>query len=152
MKIRIELEDNLIENEVVIHCKELNEEVSKIQQAISSITSKNQKFIFFKGDAEYYLSLEEILFFETDGNGIIAHTKMDMFETKQKLYELERMLPGYFLRISKSAICNIDNIYSITKGISSNSVIQFQDTHKQVYVSRRYYKVLKDSMDSIRNR
>ena len=151
MKIRIEFDENLIENEVVIRCKSIDEEVTNVQQAIALASCKSQKFIFYKEETEYYVSLDEILFFETDGTGISAHTAKEIFETRQKLYELERILPGYFLRISKSAICNTDRIYSITKGISSNSVIEFQNTHKQVYVSRRYYKPLKALLEEKRN-
>lgn len=32
------------------------------------------------------------------------HTAVDIYETDYKLYELEQLLPGYFMRISKSAI------------------------------------------------
>jgi DNA-binding LytR/AlgR family response regulator len=150
MKIRIELDDNLTENEVVIHCKSIDEEVMKVQQSVAEITSKTQTYIFYKGDTEYYLTLDQILFFETDGSGVCAHTTKDIFETHQKLYELERILPGYFLRISKSAICNADKIYSISRGLSSNSVVEFEGTQKKVYVSRRYYKPLRQLLEEKR--
>ena len=150
MKIQIELNDNLTENEVVICCKSIDEEVMKVQQAVAEVASKSQTYIFYKADTEYYLTLNQILFFETDGSGVSAHTAKDIFETRQKLYELERVLPGYFLRISKSAICNTDKIYSISRGISSNSVVEFQGTQKKVYVSRRYYKPLRQLMEEKR--
>ena len=63
--------------------------------------------------------------------------------TIYKLYELEEFLPGYFMRVSKSTILNTNHIYSITRSISSSSKVEFQNTHKQVYVSRYYYKPLK---------
>lgn len=47
------------------------------------------------------------------------------------------------MRVSKSTILNTNHIYSITRRISSSSKIEFQNTHKQVYVSRYYYKPLK---------
>ena len=60
-----------------------------------------------------------------------------------KLYELENILPNSFLRISKSTIVNIQKIYSLSHSVSSH-LITFQNSHKQVYVSRMYYKVLKE--------
>lgn len=47
-----------------------------------------------------------------------------------------------FLRISKSTILNTNHIYSITRNITSSSIVEFQHTHKKVFVSRHYYKIL----------
>lgn len=150
MKIRIEVLENLIEDEVVIKCSRLSKDVNKIQRAIADITSKSQRFIFYKGDTEYYLSLEEVLFFETEENSICVHTVDNLYQTKYRLYELEELLPGYFMRVSKSAILNINQIYSISRNLSAASIVQFQNTHKQVYVSRYYYKPLKERLEEKR--
>lgn len=107
--------------------------------------------IFYKGQVEYYLSLDDILFFETSDHHIHAHTKNDMYQIKYKLYELEEMLPGNFMRISKSTILNVKKIYAIHKTISSPCLIEFEDTHKQVYVSRHYYKPLKIRLEEKRS-
>src|SRR5699024_681198 len=98
---------------------------------------------FYKKETEYYLSLTDILFFETDAKTVYAHTAKDIYETKYRLYELETLLPAYFMRVSKSTILNCREIYSITKSISASSLVEFKNCHKQVYVSRNYYKTLK---------
>ncbi|AJG99976.1 DNA-binding protein [Clostridium beijerinckii] len=143
MKIRVELDNEIKENEVIIKCNELNEEVRNIQIVLGELISQKKHITFYKGETEYYLSLEEILFFETEESGICAHTINNIYNVKYKLYELEELLPGYFMRVSKSTILNTNHIYSITKSISSSSRVEFQNTHKQVYVSRYYYKPLK---------
>ncbi|ABR35173.1 MULTISPECIES: LytTR family DNA-binding domain-containing protein [Clostridium] len=143
MKIRVELDNEVKENEVIIKCNELNEEVRNIQIVLGELLSQKKHITFYKGETEYYLSLEEILFFETEESGICAHTINNIYNVKYKLYELEELLPGYFMRVSKSTILNTNHIYSITKSISSSSRVEFQNTHKQVYVSRYYYKPLK---------
>jgi Response regulator of the LytR/AlgR family len=143
MKIRVELDNEIKENEVIIKCNELNEEVRNIQIVLGELLSQKKHITFYKGETEYYLSLEEILFFETEESGICAHTINNIYNVKYKLYELEELLPGYFMRVSKSTILNTNHIYSITKSISSSSRVEFQNTHKQVYVSRYYYKPLK---------
>lgn len=152
MKIRIEVDENLLEEEIIIRCSEVNEKVYQIQRFVSDITSKAQRFAFYKGDTEYYLALEEILFFETEENGICVHTLDNVYQTKRKLYELEELLPGYFMRISKSAILNVNHIYSISRNLTASSIVQFQNTHKQVYVSRYYYKLLKQKLEEKRMR
>lgn len=150
MKIRIEIDENLIEDEVVIHCASINEEVTKVQKAISEVINASQKLVFYKDATEYYLELDEILFFETDESGISAHTKKDVYQTKYKLYELEDLLPGFFMRVSKSTILNTRHIYSINRNLTASSVVAFAGTHKQVYVSRYYYKPLISKLEEKR--
>lgn len=151
MKVRIELTDNCTEEEVVIHCGSLSEEVVAIQNAIAEITSGKKRFSFYREDTEYYLPLESILFFETDEREISAHTVDQVYRTKYKLYELEELLPGYFMWASKSAILNTNKIYSITHSLS-NCIVQFQNTHKQIYVSRYYYKPLRERLEEKRRK
>ena len=150
MKIRIEIEDNLKEAEIIIRSSVLSEEVQKIQKAVADVVSMEQRLVFYKGDTSYYLPLEEVLFFETEDNEVYAHTRKEIHRTKYRLYELEEMLPGFFMRVSKSAILNTRKIYSMTKSLPASCTVEFQGTHKQAYVSRYYYKPLKDRLEEKR--
>lgn len=143
MKVRIEVDNKIMENEVIIRCSEFSEDIKNIQIMLKDLISQKNSITFYRGDTEYYLSLEEILFFETDGSGICAHTIDNIYNVKYKLYELQELLPGYFMRVSKSTILNTNHIYSIAHSLTSSSTVEFQNTHKQVYVSRYYYKPLK---------
>ena len=146
MKVKIEIDPEIKDTEITIRCPEITPEVAEIQKLLSEAGTHESQISFFKDDAEYFLSLSDILFFET-GNGVIrAHTAEDDFEAKYKLYELEEKLPSYFLRISKSTILNTRKVYSITKNLAGASKIEFQETYKIVYCSRNYYKALKDSL------
>ena len=150
MKIRIEIADNLKEEEIIIRSAGLTEKVQKIQRAITDVIAMEQKLSFYKDETSYYLSLEEILFFETEGNEIQAHTKSNIYGTKYRLYELEEMLPGFFMRVSKSTILNTKQVYAMTKSLTGTCIVEFQDTHKQTYVSRHYYKPLKNRLEEKR--
>ena len=152
MKIRIEVIPGIRETEIVIQCREVDEAISKIQKAISDTTTRKQSFIFFKEEREYFFSLDEIVFFETADNQMHAHTGSDVFQVKYRLYELEEILPGNFMRVSKSTILNTDRIISITKNLASANTVSFTETHKQVFVSRYYYRALKDKLESRRFR
>ena len=152
MKINIEIDESLSEDEVLIRCRGLTEQVTEIQKAVSEVVNTSQRFVFYRGNTEYYLALDEILFFETDGDGINAHTRDNIYQTKYKLYELEDLLPGCFMRISKSSIVNTNHIYSISRNLTASSVVAFAGTHKQVYVSRYYYKPLVNKLEEKRMR
>ena len=151
MKITVDLDENYIENEVVIKCSKINEEIIELQKVISTYKSKNVKIKLYKVNVVYYELLENIIFFETEGYVVKAHTRDEIFMTKNRLYELEQILPYYFCRISKSAIVNVKEIYSISKNITASSKIEFKDTYKYVFVSRGYFKPLKNKIEEIRS-
>ena len=149
LKIRIEMSEG-VQEEVVIRCREITPEIIRLQQLLSGDSDRSNQFLLYKGDTEYYLNVNESIFFETEGNAVMAHTKNDMYETRRKLYELEELSGGRFQRISKSAIVNVDKVYSIKRNVTSSSAIEFQGTHKQIYVSRAYYKVLREKLEEKR--
>jgi len=151
MKIKIELDESLQEQEIIIRASQLTPEITQLQSLITEATKATKSLEFYKGDTRVYLSVGEILFFETDEKGISAHTLDDSYELRYKLYELEELLPGYFMRVSKSTILNTKKIFAIDRNLYASSVVSFRDTHKQVYVSRHYYKVLIESMDEKRS-
>jgi len=144
LKLRIELTDDSDEDEVVIRCGRVDDTIQKLQEYILTLTAP--KLIFYKDSQEYYLSLDEILFFETDGEQVFAHTKKDAFKVKYRLYELEDMLPRNFVRAAKGTIVNTQEIYAINRNLTASSLISFSGTHKQIYVSRHYYSSLKAKM------
>ncbi len=150
MKIRIEIDNGLSEDEIIIRARNLSPDIHRIQQAVSDALTSTQKFTFYKEETAYYLPIEEILFFETEGGNVFAHTGKNIYETRHRLYELEELLPGFFMRVSKSTILNTRRIHSITKTLPSSCIAQFQGTHKQVYISRYYYKPLKERLEEKR--
>lgn len=150
MKIKIEINENVADTELVIRCSQLNDEVVAMQKALSEVFDQKKQLVFYKAEKEYYIPPKEILFFETDGNGISAHTIDNVFHVKYKLYELEDILPGCFMRVSKSTILNLNEVYAVTKNMTAASVIEFRGTHKQVFVSRNYYKALISRLDEKR--
>ena len=142
MKIKIEM-DEQAEEEVIIRCRGMTEQIAAIQRAV-------RKIVLYKGNTEYYLPMNDILFFETADHGVAAHTGNDMYEARYKLYELEEILPGFFMRVSKSTILNTSHIFSINRNLTASSVVAFENTHKKVYVSRYYYKPLISKLEERR--
>lgn len=152
MKVTIEVDEGLAEESVVIKCRKLDERILRIQQALTEQANADLTILLHKNDKEYYMPLDKILFFETENKEIRAHTNNDIYDTQHKLYELEEILPGYFMRISKSTIVNLNHVYSITRNLTSSSVVEFSDCHKLVYVSRNYYKALVERLGEKRRK
>lgn len=151
MKIQIQEDFSLAEDEIILLCRRENQQIHSLKNAMEDLITKSLSILVYQKNREIYLLVSDILFFETSGSAIYAHTKNDMYETTCKLYELEEYLPGYFMRISKSTIVNIHHILSIHRNLTASSIIEFQNTHKQTYVSRHYFKVLKSRLEEKRN-
>ncbi len=151
MKVKIEIDESLQEEEILIRCPALNDSVTEIYQELSRLEHSNQKLVLFQGNKEFYIPIQEILFFETTDCCICAHTANEMYQIKLRLYELEELLPGEFMRVSKSTILNLNHIYSITRNLTASSAVELLHSHKQVYVSRYYFKALKCRMDDKRS-
>lgn len=148
MRIRIELDDSLEDVEVVIRTHQLTAEIERIQKVLTQ--TNRHSLIFYKGNSEFFLKLDDLLFFETDGSKIVGHTRDDVYDIKMKLYELEEYLPAYFCRVSKSTIANAKAIYSLDRSLSGISRVTFYRTHKEVHVSRHYYHLLKEKLQEVR--
>ena len=110
MKMRIEIDDTLSQEEIVIRCPQLNKEIADLQKSIAEIVGREKKLIFEKEGKEYLISAEDIIFFETEDKKVYVHTADNVYTSKYKLYELEALLPHTFIRVSKSSIINIKKI------------------------------------------
>ena len=145
MKVKLELDPDQKETEITIHAGQLTPEIERIYQQLQMDSDHPDQIEGMMDNTSYYLSINDILFFETDAKQVMAQTIRNAYFVKYKLYELENLLGGQFMRISKSTILNLDQIYAITKSIS-NCQIKFHDSYKTVYVSRRYYRDLNDRL------
>lgn len=152
MKIRIEIDEEQKEDEVLIRCREVNEEILQIEKSLRKAEKEFQEILLYRDKTEYYYPVRQIYFFETEGDAVYAHTGKESFLTEMKLYELMDFLPDSFVRISKSTIVNVRFIYSITRNVTASSEVKLANTHKQVFVSRAYYKQLREKLVEMRMR
>lgn len=142
MKLKLEFDETLEEDSITIKARVYDDNIKSIHQVINNEIKKNNKVALYINQTEYFIEINKIVFFETEDNSIYAHTNDKVYLTKYTLKHLEDVLPSNFLRISKSTIINVDHIYSIEKNITSSSKVTFSNCSKEVYVSRRYLKVL----------
>ena len=99
MKVKIEIDPALAEDEVLIRCRKMDEHILRLQQEISQTAPEKNCIALQDAGTSYFVPLDEILFFETEGKHIQAHTASRLYLTERKLYELEETLPGSFMRI-----------------------------------------------------
>ena len=144
MKLRIEISDDCTADEVIIHCKEKDEIVSRLEAAFTEIVKRDTQLALFDGSSEYYVPMRDILFLESNGRSTTAHTANSCYYSDMRLCKLEKILNRSFFRVSKFCIVNTSKINSICQSIPGSGEAYFENCNKKVYVSRTYYKTLKE--------
>lgn len=89
------------------------------------------------------LNLEEILYIESVDKKCFIYTADKVYESFNKLYELQQQLEQYlFVRINKSCIVNLNNISSIKTYIDRRLLITLSN-NEQLIASRQYANGIK---------
>ena len=149
MKVTIRIDPDGPE-EIVICVKNADERLRRINDAIASAFEDKREIAVKKGDGECYLSFEELLYFEASDKNVYAHTIDDCFLCPLHLYELEDLLPRFFLRGSKSVLVNVMRIRTLDRFPTGIAKATFSRCEKTVYISRMYYKNLRDAIEEMR--
>ena len=124
MKIIIEDIGPDEEEAVIIRCREVDEAV---MQLVNGLKLKKEKLTVRQGEKILQIEPGDIYYFEAVDNKVFLYLEKNVYETKLKLYELERRFAGTdFFRVSKSVILNLNMIlfryFHITKFILWNHV------------------------------
>ena len=151
LKINIEITEDITLPEISIRCNKEDKTLQKLVKLLQNFEQEHKDFLVYKEKQELYIALNEIYFFETEGEYIYAHTASDSFRTDYRLYELEQLLPSCYVRVAKSAIINTLQIYAVTKNVTASALVEFKNSIKHVYISRRYYSNLKQKLQEKRN-
>ena len=133
------------------------EEVVATVHAPSPLTDQLRRLILENADTEPIAAYREdeicLLAFEDiecitvlDGKTYAIDTKNQRYRLKQRLYELEAMLPPCFIRINKSAIANQRRIARFRTGFSGAVDAVFRCGYTE-YVSRRCFAQIKRRFD-----
>ena len=144
MKLFLNIDKALKETKVIIEGPELDEH---IQELIDFIYSREQQFLIGKkGEMQHILKPDDIHYFHTEDDHIIAVTEVDSFILKEKLYELEALLSSKkFIRLSKSVIANLNQLSKFEASFNGTLCVYFKSGKKE-YVSRTYVPVIKEAL------
>ena len=135
MKIHILYDDNAEEPEVTVVCREITDEVSRLLRAAES---REDRLTVMKDGQIFILRYPDIIYIDTADTRTFVYTSGEVYETGQRLYELERQLPAAdFFRANKSCIVGIRHIRSIKADIDGRLLLTM-DSGDKLWVSRQY--------------
>ena len=127
--------------QIVINCRRIDDEVMRLKYHIELFDKKLRA----KKDNElHFINSFDVLYFESVDNRTFLYTEDDVFEIKQRLYELEVVLSDKdFIRISKSQIVNINKIKSLKPELN-RTILVTMCNGEQLYISRKYVQAIRN--------
>lgn len=138
IKVRTNISSEYENIEVSINAPEKNEQVIEIENELLKYNSKSiEKVIAQQDNNLFIIDVSNVFKFYSEDKNNYCQTKDGIFKIKEKLYFLEDNLSKKdFVRISNSAIVNINHVKCFDTSLIGSILITFEDGSKE-YVSRR---------------
>lgn len=144
MKITIETLPDGAEEEIIIRSNSMD---SYIMELIYALKAGRSRITVFDGDGVVKLDSKEIYYFESVDNKVFACCEKNVYEVKQKLYELEKVYEHTdFVRISKAMIVNVSKIIKIVPMFNGRLEALLENNEK-VVISRQYVSDIKKKLE-----
>ena len=145
MDVELRLEPGQKEPKIIILAGEDSPELRRLAEELSGLALG--PVAVWKGEQALRLPQGDFLRFYADGKGVSAQTGEEVYSVRLRLYELEERLdPRRFVRISNSEIINLDRVTAVDLSLTG-TIRMTLDGSVQAYVSRRYVKKIKETLN-----
>lgn len=140
LKISIQEISRELEEEILIRCHEVDEEIHEI---VNKLKTEPSIILGYQDEQVHRMNLRDIYYFEAVDGKVFLYCKDNVFEVKHKLYELEEVCKEKnFFRATKSTILNIAKISSVHPSLNGRFEAVL-DNGERAVISRQYVPVLK---------
>ncbi|MBQ7954899.1 MAG: LytTR family transcriptional regulator DNA-binding domain-containing protein [Lachnospiraceae bacterium] len=140
VKIKIQETANLQETEVIINCRQTDENILKM---LAMLRVLDKKITGMKAGETFLLDAAEILYIDTVDKKTFFYTEKEVYETPLRLYELEERLQSCdFVRTSKAGLVNFNQIKSLRPDMGSRMRLTMNNG-ETIIVSRQYVPDIK---------
>lgn len=144
MKVTIEYNNNLSEDEMIIQANPQIQDLS----AITNIIEQRYSTSIFRGKKNeqiYFIRQSDIVCFRIENKVLYFYTATEKYSLNSRLYSVKKQLTANFLQISKSEIINVDYINYLQLNRNGTIEIKFKN-NDFTYSSRRYLKIIKEAL------
>ena len=143
MKITIQDLPDGEEEEIIIRCRGMDEQLMKL---VYALRTGREKLTVSREDRLFQIPPSSVYYFEAVDNKVFAYLDKDVYETKYKLYELEDKLFGTdFFRASKSTVVNLAMVESLSPAFNGRFEARMKNGERLI-ISRQYVPVLKEKL------
>ena len=139
MKVHLEQVKSKEEEEAIIKAVTVTDEITG---AIELLEGGSKGIAVIKDDQVHIIKASAIYYIESVDKKTFVYTKDVCYDCKYRLYELETMLGGYFMRCSKSMIINLKKVRNVKSQLSGR-IDATLINDETVVISRGYVKEVK---------
>lgn len=139
MKVNLEQVKSKEEEEAIIKAVTVTDEITG---AIELLEGGSKGIAVIKDDQVHIIKASAVYYIESVDKKTFVYTKDVCYDCKYRLYELETMLGGYFMRCSKSMIINLKKVRNVKSQLSGR-IDATLINDETVVISRGYVKEVK---------
>ena len=139
MKVHLEQVKSKEEEEAIIKAVSVTDEITG---AIELLEGGSKGIAVIKDDQVHIIKASAVYYIESVDKKTFVYTKDVCYVCKYRLYELETMLGGYFMRCSKSMIINLKKVRNVKSQLSGR-IDATLINDETVVISRGYVKEVK---------
>ena len=126
-----------------LYIHEKNKSIDILIDYIENEKYASIKLSCYKKEELFKIKSDDIYYIETSRDKLLVHTRNEIYEYKNRLYELEKILPSKFIRISKSTILNLEMVMSYNPMF--NGLMEVKLNNLEItYISRKYLKEVRE--------
>lgn len=145
MEVEIKIDPGRQRPKVVILAGEESAQLLRLAERLRTLALEPVPVV--RGEEKLLVPQERFLRFYTDGKGVSAQTDQEIYSVRLRLYELEQRLDATrFVRISNGEIVNLDQVTAVDLSLSGTICMTLGGA-VQAYVSRRYVKKIKETLN-----
>ncbi len=134
--------DPTVPQQVVVTAKERSPFTDQLQLLVMEHNGTDSVAAFGQDDWQMLPFAQIECITVVDGKTYAIATDGQQYRLRQRLCELEPLLPGCFIRIHKSALANQQHLQRFAAGFGGAVDALFKSGHKE-YVSRRCFAEIK---------
>ncbi|MBO5352224.1 MAG: LytTR family transcriptional regulator DNA-binding domain-containing protein [Lachnospiraceae bacterium] len=126
-----------------IRCHEITGEIREI---VTFVKTRQGQLTGVQEGRQFEVPVPDVCYIEAVDNKVFLYTQKQVYETRQKLYELEELLKEkYFLRVSKSMLLNLLKVRSIKPALNGRFLAVLLGG-EEIIISRKYVPELKAAL------
>ena len=142
MKIRVE-HGEFEENELVLRCRELDDEMLEV---LAVLRERTAKLTGYRDGETHLLQPGDVFYAEAVDGKTFLYTVDAVLETHQSLLALQEAHgEAGLLRIGKSQLCNLHHVAKL-KSLPNSRIEITLDNGEKLIVSRRYIQDLEEKL------
>lgn len=123
-----------------------HEETESVREIADFVRSRQGMLSGTLEGRQYAVAVSEIMYIESVDNRSFIYTESKVYESKQRIYELEDILkPKHYLRVSKAALVNLMKISSVKPALGGRFSAVLSNG-EEIIISRKYVADLKKTL------